>query len=276
MKNGITLLAVLFLLPEASAQEKSRLEVRSRVGDRVTVSEKSSTIGKVEMVMGEETTRMELSEKSIEVTVEEVLAVDEHGWNSRVRRTVRTKRETDMAPVGRGGEEEISPLEGKTFVIVQEGDETRYEEVPEGVEEADLKKFDLRRPVFVRFLPKGDVPIGATWEIPEKELLEDFTKGQDDKEMKMSSGKATGTFKAIEEGIAVVVYDILVKGKTDKDMNATIKMTVTARIDSTKARILSLHGDGKMKMSGSINQGERSMDLEGTFTLKRIETFSYK
>jgi hypothetical protein len=276
MKNGITLLAVLFLLPEASAQEKSRLEVRSRVGDRVTVSEKSSTIGTLEMAMGEETTRMELSEKTIEVTVDEVLAVDEHGWNSRVRRTVRTKRETDMAPVGGEAEEEISPLEGKTFVIVQEGDETRYEEVPEGVEEADLKKFDLRRPVFVRFLPTGDVPIGTTWEIPEKELLEDFTKGRDDKEMKMSSGKATGTLKTIEEGIAVVVYEILVKGKTDKDMNATIEMTVTARIDSTKARILSLHGDGKMKMSGSMNQGERSMELKGTFTLKRIETYSYK
>ena len=94
--------------------------------------------------------------------------------------------------------------------------------------------------------------------------------------MKMSSGSAEGTLKGIEEKIAIVVYVVKMKGKTDNEMDSTIAMTVTARIDHTTGRMLSLNGKGKMTLSGEMEQGGQAMEVSGNFSMKMAETYSYE
>ena len=178
MKSILATLMGLFCISGVTAQDKCKLDVRSQVGDKVTHTEKFSMKGDLTVTMGEMKQEMEMLESKHQVNMDQVLAVDEDGWRSKVRRTVKTKVEKSKNPGEPKEKETVSPLEGKTFVLIQDGDDSRYEEIPEGIKESDFSGMDLRRPIFVKRLPKGDVSVGQTWDIPEKELLEDWAEDQ--------------------------------------------------------------------------------------------------
>ncbi|MDP6959572.1 MAG: hypothetical protein QF645_12270 [Planctomycetota bacterium] len=276
MKSILAILMGLFCVSGVSAQDKCKLDVRSRVGDKVTHKEKFSMEGAITVTMGEIKQEMEMLETKNQVSIDHVLSIDEDGWRNKVRRTVKTKVEKSKNPGEPEEKETVSPLEGKTFVLIQEGDDSRYEEIPEGIEASDLSGMDLRRPIFVKRLPKGDVSVGQTWEIPEKELLEDWAEDQGEDGVKMSSGSAEGTLKGIEEEVATVVYVIKMEGKTPDGMANTMALTVTARIDHIKGQLLSLHGKGTMIFSGEMEQGGQAMELSGNLSMKMAETYSYE
>ncbi len=278
MKTSLAVLFGLLLVSEGLAQEKVSVVVRSKKGDRISTTEKSSSTGTLNMVMGDQKNQMNFSEKGIEESVDEVLEVNEDGWRTRARRTVKKDREKKREPGNPEPEEKISHLEGKTFILSQDGEKTSYEEIPEGMTEVDMKGQDLRRVVFEKFLPREKVAIGHTWEIPEKDLLADFNKDQggDDGGMKLTSGSAVGTLKSVDKGIAEVVYVVKMKGNGPNGMDASLDMTATALIDSGKARLVSVNGTGKMKLSGVMPQGDNNVQLDGVWDLKMSETYSYE
>ena len=125
MQSILAVLMGLFCVSGVTAQDKCKLDVRSQVGDKVTQTEKFFLEGSFTITMGEIKQEMEMFETKNEVSIDHVLSVDEDGWRSKVRRTVKTKGKREKNPGEPEEKETVSPLQGKTFVVIQDGEDSR-------------------------------------------------------------------------------------------------------------------------------------------------------
>ncbi|MHC4607528.1 MAG: hypothetical protein ACYTAF_11465 [Planctomycetota bacterium] len=283
MRTAWIIPVVLFAL-SAGAQEQEgpkacKLTVAFEVGRKVSTAETYSQKGGFVIKSGQGEQKIDTSEERIFECTDEILEVDDQRWHTRVRRTVRKGRVKTKGAMDEGPVEKAMQLEGKTFVVVQKGKEVVFEGLEEAPPDMEKKVNSLSRPVFIEALPEGDVKVGATWEVPEEKLKEEFSAAEDEGGgMEVLSGKATGTLKSLsaEDGaIATIVYTVSLDGRMGA-FKTGYKVTVTFRIDTGRSRLLDMDVEGTMTMSGSTEQGGETIEMSGEFKVTAGKTASYE
>ncbi len=276
---ALAIAAFLAFAATLHAQEKVKLELRAKKGDKYTHTSKESNDGKILITFGGMEIAQEVKEREVRTYTDEVLEV-EGVQPTKVRRKHGEWHQSKTAP----GQEEPTKtdkaLAGKTIVLKKAGDKTEYEGA-EGIPAAELKKNRLRHDAMLAGLPADPVAVGTTWPIDEKKLKEDFA---DDGEggMEITALKATGKLEKIEDhkGVrcAVLLIDItgdgILMGQKDLAIKLKLKAWIWLALDS--GRPLTMKGDGTGDLAGELEQDGNKVKMDGKFTFKAEGEMKYE
>lgn len=269
--------AILAAVLSLFAQEKSKIEVRAKKGDKVTVRETKEVSGSFTVSAGGQEQELENREKSLEHYTDEIVAVDETGWPVEVKRSFREWWKEEKKPNMDEPVKESSPLEGQTVTLKLDGKKTKVDGAKGTIDDPWMKDLKLKKNIFIRSLPSKPVEKGASWTIESADLIADFDEDREEgNPMKMEKGSATGTLQDNAGGVLTIVYDIKMEGAMYDGVKVVLTMTLTAKIDGAKARMISLDGEGKMEFDGeATNQGQK-FGMKGSMKLKNAASFSYE
>jgi len=194
-------------------------------------------------------------------------------FDSDTQITVEVKKNSSSGGMTMMGQkqpikEELEPLHGQT-VILTKADGTWTGKLKEG-EATDEQKKRIAKIAKnyngagndAQIYGKTPRKIGDTWNVDPSKIDSFGADGED------LEGTFKVTFKGIEkfqgEDCAVLVADIDVTGPTG-DGDAKMNLKGKARILRSLKNLVDLENkmEGKMKMSGTINQGAGTMKMEG-------------
>lgn len=204
------LLLGLLLVPLAHAQETYDLrqadEYDPVVGDRVRVERTERQVSKVVVQnQGQVLQRQEGAEGFAATYVEEVLAVDDEGEVSRLRRSYEAFRdlETSQDVDVKGLVVLLERSAEKKHTFKAEGDvpipaalETRLHQEAQK-KDAEAQGGEDEEDKQDALLPAAPVAVGATWEIPPAEAVEAF--GFEQSELVPEASSVKGTLVSVEE-----------------------------------------------------------------------------
>jgi hypothetical protein len=280
MKTAILSAAVLAVFAaNLHAQDKVKLEVRAKKGDKYTHSAAESNDGKIHISIAGQEIDQEVKEREVRKYTDEILEV-EGNEPTRIRRKHVEWSQSKAAPGEAEPTKTDKALAGKTIVLKKAGDKTEYEGA-EGIPAAELKKNRLRPEALLLNLPAEPVAIGATWTIDEKKLKEDFG---DDGEggMELVGIKATGKLEKIEDhkGVrcAVLLIDIDGDGTImgQKEMKLKLKLKAWIWLALESGRPLTMKGDGTGDLLGELEQDGNKIKMKGKFVFKTEGDIKYE
>ncbi len=242
-----TAVALLVLL---AVQDRVKLAVVDRVGDKNTVSMSESRIGTITRVTDGRTRETEVLDRVEARFAEEVLDVT-GGRASKVRRHFAEWTKEEISRYTGEPDKDRGRLQGKTVTFVAKEERTEAEG-PEGLlDEKDLRRNRLQD-IFVRSLPKEDVQTGATWEVDEKGLARELPHVIGIKAL-FASAAGKGRLDSLKDSIATVVYTVEAKGEQRLLGALTLTLQVTLRVEAATARLRERRLTGQYAVKGTVD-----------------------
>jgi hypothetical protein len=274
MKHAVLALSALALLAApALAQEKVKLEVRAKKGEKYTRTSHESNEGTVTVEFGGQSIPQPVSEKESKVVKDEVLEVD-GVQPSKIRRTFTEWTQTKVPPGAAEPQKENRTLHGKTIVLKKNGDKTEYEGA-DGAPASELGQNRLRTESYLANLPKEPVAPGAEWTLDEKLILDEFREGADaESPVTFHAAKGVGRLERIEDhkgqkcGVLLLNLDIEGSVKEQKDVKLKMNMKATIWLGIDSGRPLTLKGEGTGDLAGEIDMDGNKVKLSGKFKFK--------
>lgn len=157
-----------------AAQEKVRLLEAVTAGDVVETDGKMSMLMTLKTTSGGQAVSFDLSGSETQKYRDQVLAVDEKGVPTAMRRVYSIKRETQKAP-GEKEQRKVSPLEGKTIEFHRDGDRTELTvqkgTLPDEERQQLIEEFDAKR---ISFYPDREVGPGDEWSVDSRAAAQIF------------------------------------------------------------------------------------------------------
>lgn len=264
----MTALAAAIALSAAADPVELKLGVKA--GDKITRTGEFGGSGKLAISMGEQEQELGcvMGESSIEV--EEVLEAKD-GAPTKVKRYYVKKYNSFQIPDLGQDESKDGALLGKVVIVeVKDGKPVATCEDAGEDAEAELKKEKTGLEMDAAMLPGKPVNVGDSWEGDPEKLKKAF--GGDDEEV--SEAKLDCTLEGMEEKFgekcAKIKAKVTLKG-TREENGQKLKTSITLEGPvwfGTKAgRVLGMELEGKMKMSGGEEGGQKiklTIDLKAT------------
>jgi hypothetical protein len=255
----LALVAALALLPQ---QDKITLKFNPKAGDKLVKTELTTMNLKAKVTQGGEDKDLEMEQKSSEVTATEYAQVAE----GKVTKMVLDHREDVEEQKGTmtGGEwvKSEKPLHGKKITVsLKEGKLVR--EGHDGLDDKVVEKLTLEDRTSHLF-PKQAVGPGDTWEIKGEDVRK-FLADDDVKD-------ATIKLKLLEikeidgRRCAVINAAFDVNGKTDNDLDLTMKLDAEVVVWIDRGYALSVKGKGTLTLKGG--DADTKIAGEGPMTLE--------
>ncbi|MBI4564244.1 MAG: hypothetical protein HY716_06085 [Planctomycetes bacterium] len=269
-----TIFVLIFLASSAFGQESVKLEVHVKKGDKYTYVSTSSVSGKINGQVGEEKQELSLLQKSLLKVKDEVLEVTGREPAALERKILEGWRE-EKNPFAEEPVRTKMTLEGKSVTLKKKGEQTVVEG-GDGAGGDELKKHRLQLPAFVKGLPKEAVAVGATWDTPERDMLDELSAEAQGVEWTAAKVKAklsevSGSNAA---KIAIIVYDIEISGKMGESATMKGKAKATARLELATGRLLSIAVEGHVEISGDdANSGAK---FTGSLEVKSEQTWTWE
>lgn len=272
MKSPVLALSALVLLASAArgGQEKVKLEVRAKKGDKYTRTSSESNEGTLTIEFGGQSIPQPVSEKETKKFKDEVLEVDGL-LPSRVRRTFTEWHQTKVPPGAAEPVQENRTLHGKTIVMKRAGEKTEYEGA-DGAPASELGQNRLRTEAVLTALPKEPVAPGAEWKLDEKLILQEFRESaEEESPVEFTAAKGTGRLDRVEDhkgqkcGVLVISLDAEGGLKEQKGVKLAMKMKMTVWLAIESGRALTMKGEGTGDLAGEIDMDGNKVKLEGKF-----------
>lgn len=254
-----TALAAALALPLSADPVELKLGVKA--GDKITRSGEFGGSGKLAISMGEQEQELGCTMAESSIEVEEVLEAKD-GAPTKVKRYYVKKFNSFQIPDLGQDESKDSALLGKVVIVeVKDGKASATCEGAGEDAEAELKKEKTGLEMDAAMLPGKPVNVGDSWEGDPEKLKKAF--GGDEEE-EVSEAKLTCTLEGMEEKFgekcAKIKAKVTLKG-TREENGQKLKTSITLEGPvwfGTKAgRVLGMELEGKMKMSGGEEGGQK-------------------
>ncbi len=280
MNTPSLVVAASFLLASAAhAQEKTKLELKSSKGEKITRTSTRTSEGKMNVTYGgREPVEQDVLGKEAMTLNDEVLDSAD-GLPVKVRRAVKKWTVERRQPNAEDLVPEERELEGKTIVLTRKGDATDVEEAG-NAPDLEIARHSLRGDSRLSNLPKDDVAVGTEWKLDVKALKADFEAGAagSGRQVDCTSAKGTAKLEKIEEkdGVRIAVISVTAEyeGTLKEQEGITIKsmMKTQVRFAIAAGRVLSAKSEGTMEIKGEFEQGGMAITLDGKLKTTQEET----
>ncbi|GEM_PF-6197172 len=266
--SAIVLTCALFCTP--LFQEKGTIRLRYNKGDRVSVSGLDKLVGTYTLTSGTQKKDWTQRGESQIAYDDEIVDLDAEGRPNHVRRAVRDWTEKIQLP-GQSETTETKTAKGKTLTLKLRGGRTSIE--GDTLSPEDRKKIRLSSAI-LRSLPKGEIAVGFSWAVEEKELIRDFEEDKAPEDpLTVRIAKGGGRLTKLAAGRATVAFDIEASGDNGVGLNTSLRVKATVEIDCRAGRLLSIRSEGTIDVSGKIEQGGQESAVQGKVTFENSSEF---
>ncbi len=270
IRNAALGLASLLLLAAAPAQDKVRLEVRAKKGEKYSHTSKESNEGTITIEFGGQSIPQQVLEKETKKYKDEILEV-EGSLPSKIRRSFTEWTETKLPPGGAEPVEEKKTLHGKTLVLKKVGDKTEYEGA-EGVPASELAKNRLKPDALLATLPKEPVAPGAEWKLEEKLILDEFKDDAgEESQVEFTAARGTGRLERVEDhkgqkcGVIRIALELDGRIKEQKDVKLKMDLKADFWLALDSGRPLTMKGGGTGDLAGEVDMDGNKVKFSGKF-----------